>query len=46
MPFVVSAVLATFVSAQEAGRGRPDDWFVRSDEPRHEKMTQNEYEFY
>jgi len=23
-----------------AGRGKPDDWFVRSDKPRHEKMTQ------
>ena len=39
---VLSAALLTavFVDRAEAGRGKPDDWFVRSDKPRHEKMTQ------
>ena len=37
---ILFAALATSASAQEAGRGKPDDWFVRSDKPRHEKMTQ------
>jgi len=37
---ILYAALVTSVSVAEAGRGKPDDWFVRSDKPRHEKMTQ------
>jgi len=39
---ILSAALVTaaFTSSAEARRGKPDDWFVRSDKPRHEKMTQ------
>ena len=38
----VSVALLTPLSAigAEAGRGKPDDWFVRSEDPRHEKITQ------
>jgi len=39
---ILSAALVTavFAGRAEADRGKPDDWFVRSDKPRHEKMTQ------
>ena len=39
---VLYAALAAvlFPAGADAGRGKPDDWFVRSDKPRHEKMTQ------